>query len=140
MLLCSACLPDFQKIDDGAAKPAGSSPGAGSSGGDPSLPDAGDCCSSSPSDGCKGTPVEACVCAEDTYCCDSEWDQACAAEVGLLGCGSCPGAEGDTEGGGDGLKCASDADCNADLPRCNDGACVTKGTERSAHAIAAGCT
>jgi hypothetical protein len=30
------------------------------------------------------------VCAEDAYCCETEWDGICIGEVDSLGCGVCP--------------------------------------------------
>jgi len=39
--------------------------------------------------GCADSAVSACVCAQDPYCCSTEWDAQCVAEVESLGCGSC---------------------------------------------------
>ena len=48
------------------------------------------CCSENlGSVGCADSTVEACVCAQDDYCCENEWDQLCARQVELFGCGSC---------------------------------------------------
>ena len=50
----------------------------------------GDCCE--PADGmvgCGDDEVEACVCAEDAYCCDTEWDSYCVSEVAEFGCAVC---------------------------------------------------
>jgi hypothetical protein len=38
--------------------------------------------------GCDDAAIEACVCAEDAYCCDA-WDIACAIEVEDFGCAEC---------------------------------------------------
>ena len=38
--------------------------------------------------GCGDAAIEACVCAEDDYCCDA-WDIACAIEVEDFGCAEC---------------------------------------------------
>jgi hypothetical protein len=43
--------------------------------------------------GCGDPAVEACVCAEDAYCCDIHWDSYCVEEVGIYDCGS--GGAGD---------------------------------------------
>jgi hypothetical protein len=39
--------------------------------------------------GCSDSAVSACVCAQDPYCCSTEWDAQCVAEVDSLGCGTC---------------------------------------------------
>ena len=49
----------------------------------------GNCCEPDGSMGCEVTEVSDCVCAEDPFCCDTEWDVNCAAEVNTLGCGEC---------------------------------------------------
>lgn len=49
----------------------------------------GACCSTSASPGCGDAAVQACVCAQDSYCCSSAWDSACVGEVTSLGCGVC---------------------------------------------------
>jgi len=71
---------DTQATPDGAAKSA--------------------CCT--PTDGSSGCPadknVEACVCEQDPYCCETEWDSLCAGEVQTYGCGFC-GASADASGG-----------------------------------------
>ncbi|MFM7052712.1 MAG: hypothetical protein ACKOYN_11380, partial [Planctomycetota bacterium] len=48
------------------------------------------CCEAG-SAGCADSAVSACVCAADPYCCSTEWDAQCVAEVESLGCGSCGG-------------------------------------------------
>ncbi|MEM9461181.1 MAG: S1 family peptidase [Myxococcota bacterium] len=52
------------------------------------------CCDGQPfpSPGCSDTVVQDCVCATDSYCCDTSWDSICANEVESLGCGMCPEA------------------------------------------------
>lgn len=47
------------------------------------------CCLSHETGGCDGEAIEACVCAEDPYCCSETWDDACVAAVEGLGCGRC---------------------------------------------------
>lgn len=39
--------------------------------------------------GCSDAAVSACVCAQDPYCCEVEWDQLCVSEVDSFGCGTC---------------------------------------------------
>jgi hypothetical protein len=36
--------------------------------------------------------VAQCVCAQDDYCCTTEWDAQCVAEVQQFGCGTCGAA------------------------------------------------
>jgi hypothetical protein len=54
--------------------------------------------------GCADPTVSACVCAQDPYCCSTEWDAQCVAEVAQFGCGGCGGGGG---GGGGGGACMS---------------------------------
>lgn len=54
------------------------------------------CCEAG-SAGCADGAVAACVCAQDPFCCATEWDAQCVAEVAKFGCGSCEGGGG---GGG----------------------------------------
>lgn len=49
----------------------------------------GACCVSSASPGCSDATIEACVCAQDSYCCSSAWDGTCVSEVVSFGCGVC---------------------------------------------------
>jgi hypothetical protein len=49
----------------------------------------GACCVASGSPGCGDAAVQACVCAQDSYCCSTAWDTACVGEVTSLGCGVC---------------------------------------------------
>lgn len=53
----------------------------------------GDCCVGHDTRGCDNKPVEQCVCASDSWCCESEWDDACAALIEQLGCGHCAAAD-----------------------------------------------
>ncbi len=52
-----------------------------------------DCCDVGHGAGCSDAGIEACVCAEDRYCCLTEWDAVCVAEVIDLQCGTCPGRD-----------------------------------------------
>jgi hypothetical protein len=49
----------------------------------------GNCCEPAGIAGCEVQEVADCVCAEDPFCCETEWDISCAAEVNTLGCGEC---------------------------------------------------
>jgi hypothetical protein len=65
----------------------------------------GECCMANDTPGC-GTPeIEACVCAQDPFCCEMQWDQACADGVETLGCGMCGGMGGDCCAAGMGPGC-----------------------------------
>jgi hypothetical protein len=71
--------------------------------------------------GCVDTPVEACVCAQDPYCCDSQWDGVCVDEVVSLGCGTCAAKCGDAvcDPSENCTSCLSDCGaCNAPIPGC----------------------
>lgn len=57
---------------------------------DPLCGASNDCCMVNGSAGCSDTAIESCVCAQDAYCCNTDWDQLCVDEVTQLGCGSCP--------------------------------------------------
>ena len=41
--------------------------------------------------GCSDSTVAACVCAVDPFCCETQWDIQCVAEVSQFGCGTCSG-------------------------------------------------
>jgi hypothetical protein len=70
------------------------------------------CCEANGSPGCDDPTIEACVCAEDPFCCDPQqtWDALCVSKVDELACGSC-GGETPTKG-----------DCceGHDTPGCSD--------------------
>ncbi len=55
------------------------------------------CCTSGQEPGCGQDPrIEACVCAQDAFCCSSSWDDLCVDEVVQFGCGDCtPPSPGD---------------------------------------------
>ena len=50
-----------------------------------------DCCYANGTTGCEDTTCEAVVCAQDAFCCDTEWDGECAAMAGEL-CLVCGGS------------------------------------------------
>ena len=49
----------------------------------------GSCCEAKDTPGCEDPAVVACVCAEDGYCCNVEWDETCVSEVTEYDCGVC---------------------------------------------------
>ncbi|HWB79060.1 MAG TPA: hypothetical protein VG755_29065 [Nannocystaceae bacterium] len=77
------------------------------------------CCTATPGvPGCGSDPtVESCVCAQDDFCCTTEWDATCTAEIVQFGCGTCAaGCEvsNGTTGSGyaiDSVACRTSADC-----------------------------
>ncbi|NUO53904.1 MAG: hypothetical protein HOV80_34095 [Polyangiaceae bacterium] len=64
----------------------GSDPG-GFGGSDPGG--GGQCCMPTGGPGCGDPTIEQCLCAIDDYCCSTDWDDQCVAEVSLFGCGMC---------------------------------------------------
>ena len=87
--------------DGGDAGDAGdaTSTTTGGGGGDDGGPIGfGDCCVANLSPGCEDADVESCVCDQDSYCCETDWDSICVDEVEEFGCGVCPGG-GTTTGG-----------------------------------------
>jgi len=49
----------------------------------------GNCCEAQEGTGCEVAEVEECVCLEDPYCCETQWDINCVQEVNAFGCGEC---------------------------------------------------
>jgi hypothetical protein len=74
-----------------------------------------DCCQTGPP-GCGDARIQTCVCAEDPFCCEGEWDALCVSAADACGA-ECTSA----------LFCGSKAagDCFAasSTPFCTDGAC-----------------
>jgi len=65
----------------------GGAPGTGATsgaGGNTGIP-GGDCCSSHGGRGCQVPTVSECVCDQDAYCCDTQWDATCAGRANLCG-------------------------------------------------------
>lgn len=84
----------------------------------------GDCCQEQSGPGCSSALVQACVCNQDTFCCDDVWDGVCVAQVETTGCALC-----DVVKCGDGLCDPNEEtcdtcpeDCGA-CPVCGDGSC-----------------
>jgi len=86
---------------------------------------AGDCCTPKATPGCLVTPIETCVCDQDSYCCESEWDETCVSEVDSFGCGNCgtasPCGNGDCDFGEDCGSCPED--CGPCGGSCGDLTC-----------------
>jgi len=77
--------PDSTGTDDGTGTDEGTSTDTGTTGG----VDLGNCCAPEGIAGCEVPDVEACVCAVDPFCCEEEWDNACAVAVNENDCGEC---------------------------------------------------
>ena len=74
--------------------------GGGGFGGMPT----GSCCVPHPSPGCDKPSIAGCVCKQDPFCCQQQWDSACVQEVNSLGCGDCGmGGSGGMPFGGGGM-------------------------------------
>jgi hypothetical protein len=60
----------------------------GTGGGDTGTPpSAGNCCEPRDAElGCENQTVQECVCAQDSFCCESGWDQVCVDEIAEFGC------------------------------------------------------
>ena len=111
--------------DDGGAGDAGTDDGSdpGGTSGPPDPPGDGgdeggggfgDCCMANNSPGCDDAGIEACVCAVDSYCCDTDWDSICVDLVASESCGDCGGGGGGETGeppAGDTGGGTVDADC-----------------------------
>ncbi|MHC4909594.1 MAG: hypothetical protein ACYTF9_07760, partial [Planctomycetota bacterium] len=82
-------------------------------GGNPACPGEGDCCQPNGTPGCDDGACCAAVCAADAFCCDIEWDSACASDAFELcdGCMTC-GASG-----------AGNCCVDNGTPFCDDAAC-----------------
>ena len=86
-----ATFIDGLPCDDGDPCTAGDlCQSGGCAGGTATPPCAGNCCAASSVTGCSDAPVSECVCARDAFCCEVAWDALCAAQIALLGCGTCP--------------------------------------------------
>lgn len=45
-----------------------------------------DCCTAQDTPGCTDSAIEACVCAQDAWCCSNKWDSVCVGKVGSTLC------------------------------------------------------
>jgi hypothetical protein len=91
-------------VSTGGLPPAGGSGGVtGGSGGVTGGTGGGtsSCCSPHNGTGCLDPMITACVCANDSFCCDTSWDSLCAVEANDCGAG-CTGGSGGAPSGGSG--------------------------------------
>ncbi len=120
-------------VEDLGCGMCGGPPDAGDDADGTGPPPAGqDCCVVGASPGCNDATVESCVCSEIAFCCDSGWEEVCAAAVEALGCGHCGGGldtggppPGDTgDSGGPPPPPPGGGDCcsNNGTPGCDDAA------------------
>jgi hypothetical protein len=65
----------------------------------------GECCTEQPGPGCGQPDIEACVCGQDPFCCEQQWDMICADNVEGFGCGMCSGMGGECCEAGMGPGC-----------------------------------
>ena len=47
------------------------------------------CCYGHATPGCDDPTIQSCVCNQDPYCCDTQWDSQCANEAVSFGCSAC---------------------------------------------------
>ncbi len=80
---------------------------------------AGSCCDPNGTVGCEELACQQCVCAVDSWCCDTEWDGICAQEVYEVCGGSCT-----CSACGDGV-CAVDETCATCAADCGACGCAT---------------
>ena len=87
--------------------------------------DCGPCgtgCETTPWAGCGGCPCEECVCDQDPYCCEVQWDGICVSECEQCGgCGCTPACQG-KECGPDG--CGGSCGSCGPTAECQNGSCV----------------
>ncbi|MCH9683382.1 MAG: hypothetical protein K0V04_18240 [Deltaproteobacteria bacterium] len=80
---------------EGAGDTGGKNPPPpGDTGGEPPPPPPppmGGCCEPQMGPGCTDAAIQDCVCMQDAYCCDTEWDQLCVDQVAEFNCGDCGG-------------------------------------------------
>ena len=85
-------------------------------------PCTGDCCEpQQDSPWCDDKSVWECVCKEDTFCCETNWDDICVTEVDSKDCGTCEEECGNN-------NCAGSENCVAcpeDCGECTDTSCCT---------------
>jgi hypothetical protein len=88
---------------------------------------ASDCCRAKGTTGCSQPDCMACVCAQDSICCELGWDQACV-DIAITGCAStcdCAFCEDPACSCGDGTcqEFESCASCAADCGACESTCC-----------------
>lgn len=96
--------------------------------------DGGTCCAAQEEPGCSNAEVEACVCAEDDFCCEMMWDAMCV-QAAVATCNAQCGAPPNdccaaTEGAGCGLDDVQECVCAIDSACCDEawtGTCAALG-------------
>jgi len=96
--------------------PSGGSPASGGTGG---STNSGNCCESHGSPGCEVGSVKQCVCAQDEYCCNNQWDSICVQAAPSCGA-QCGGAGSGGNGSGGSGTGGSVAQTCEDLFQGND--------------------
>ena len=113
---------DGGNVDDGNVDDGSMDDGADSGMG-PTGPKGG-CCDVNATPGCTDAGIESCVCAQDDYCCNEEWDDVCVGVVDSAGCGTCGAAQPSDDGAGgtdDGGTAPAGTCCTAvNSPGCSD--------------------
>lgn len=128
-----SCVELAEQLCDGCTGATmGSSEGDGTDSGSDDGGSNDQCCVETPGmPGCPNQLLEDCVCGQDPFCCDNEWDGMCVG-IGTDLCGAdCPAMEGDCCVAGNGTGCLDDdcemAVCAVDSYCCNgewDGVCA----------------
>ena len=81
---------------------------------------------------CNGCACEAAVCATDSYCCKTAWDNTCVAECAAASGQPCPKVScGDGVCSGTETCASCKGDCGACPPTCGDGICDAPGEDKS---------
>lgn len=83
------------------------------------CPGDGDCCSPNDSAGCSDAVCCELVCAEDSYCCEVEWDTLCANQA----CAACANCACDNTCPGEGSCCDSNGSPGCDIIECCNTIC-----------------
>lgn len=92
---------------------------------------AGDCHAARTTPRCGDDSIEACVCAHDSYCCQTAWDALCVGEVNSLGCERCDVAHASPRCNNAGVESCV---CGVDPYCCNnawDALCVSEASTLS---------
>ena len=84
----------------------------------------GDCCNPGDGVGCADPACQSWVCADDPFCCETQWDSICA-NAAVNECNSCGGWGGGGGGGGGGAAdcCAPGFGPGCDDPECSAAVC-----------------
>jgi hypothetical protein len=85
---------DTGAADTGAADTGAADTGAADTGGAADGGTASNCGEAHAEGGCTDACIQDCVCEQDSFCCDSEWDDVCVGEVTSFGCDDSCGAAG----------------------------------------------